>query len=180
MPEGATKKAARDKLREYEDQLSKGVFIPDKEVLKFQKVGQDWLSQKEQNVRSSTLSMYTGHLENHFNEVNEVPINRITIAVVEKWISKKREFKLNLVTLRKLIVTFNQVMKYAIRHRYIDSNPVRDADRPRSRGEVDEKTMRILSPVEIGALIGSAGSPISSMLFKLAIASGARQGSFWG
>ncbi len=42
---------------------------------------------------------------------------------------------MNITTLRKIIVTFNQIMNYAVRHRYIDHNPVRDAERPRGQGE---------------------------------------------
>ena len=40
---------------------------------------------------------------------------------------------MNLATLRKILVSLNQIMSYAVRHRYIDSNPVRDVERPRGR-----------------------------------------------
>ena len=56
---------------------------------------------------------------------------------------------MNLATLRKIIVTFNQVMSYAVRHKYIDYNPVRDAERPRGQGRSEKEQIRILTPSEI-------------------------------
>jgi len=43
-------------------------------------------------------------------------------------------------------------MAYAVRHRMIDFNPVRDAERPRHQGREDqeaEKQIAILTPVQI-------------------------------
>ena len=33
--------------------------------------------------------------------------------------------------LRKILVTLGQIMRYAVRHRYISHNPFTDAERPR-------------------------------------------------
>ena len=48
----------------------------------------------------------------------------------------------NQTTIRKLIVTFNQVMNYAVRHKYIDHNPVRDAERLKGRGEKKKNKLK--------------------------------------
>ena len=72
---------------------------------------------------------------------------------VEKFISDKQTNNMNLTTLRKLIVTFNQVMNYAVRHKYIDYNPVRDAERPKGQGKEETKQIIILTPPEINAFI---------------------------
>lgn len=131
MPKCSTKKKAHEALRDIEDQLRRGIYIPDRRIPTFKEVSKDWLGHKKSNVRASTLKMYKGHLENHFKKIKPLKINRISIVTVEKFISKHQEEATNLTTLRKLIVTFNQVMNYAVRHRYIDYNPVRDAERPR-------------------------------------------------
>lgn len=135
LPAGTTKKKAKDKLREIEDQIARGVFIPDKKIPMFKEVAEDWLEYKKPNVRSSTYDMYMGHLKNHLNEFNHFPVSRFTTARVEKFITQKRTAGMNLTTLRKLIVTLNQVMKYAVRHNYLTHNPLSNAERPKEAGK---------------------------------------------
>ncbi len=43
---------------------------------------------------------------------------------VERFISKLQGLNMNLSTLRKVIITLNQIMNYAVRHRYVEFNPV--------------------------------------------------------
>ncbi len=138
------------------------------------------LEYKKQNVRATTWEGYAGHLKHHFHSLNNLKINRITVAKVEKFISEKQGKVMNLSTLRKIIVTFNQVMKYAVRHRYIDYNPVRDAERPRDQGNEEKKQIKILIPDEIKDLLSAATDHKYRTLFKLAIMSEARQGELLG
>ncbi len=114
--------------------------MPSQNVPIFSGVAAGWLEFKRQNVRASTWEMYRGHIENHLNELNGLKINRITTANVERFITDRQKDGMNITTLRKIIVTFNQIMNYAVRHRYIDHNPVRDAERPRGQGE-EENTI---------------------------------------
>ncbi len=44
-------------------------------------------------------------------------------------------------------------MAYAVRHGYIDYNPVRDAERPRGNGETEKDKIKVLAPSEINAFI---------------------------
>jgi len=180
LPKGSTKKKAKEELRNIEDQIRKGIYVPDKKIPIFDMVAKDWLEQKKHNVRDSTLTMYKGHLRHHFSNINQLKINRINISTVEKFISLRQENGMNLTSLRKLIVTFNQVMNYAVRHRYIDYNPVRDAERPKSRGEIKKRHGCILQPDEISAFLKSVSDPKYKTLFMLAIMSGGRQGELLG
>jgi hypothetical protein len=41
MPKGSTKKKAHDKLREIEDQLKRGIYMPDKRIPTFKEVAKD-------------------------------------------------------------------------------------------------------------------------------------------
>jgi site-specific recombinase XerC len=66
--------------------------------------------------------------------INDIRVNRIATSKVEKFIVAKQTTGMNITTLRKIIVTFNQIMQYAVRHKYIDHNPVRDAQRPKDQG----------------------------------------------
>ena len=106
MPKGTTKKKATGKLREIEDQLAKGIYLPDKKIPTFAKVAGDWLEYKRPNVRQSTLKMYQGHLKHHFQDIDNIKVNRITMAKVEKFITDRQENGMNITTLRKIIVTF--------------------------------------------------------------------------
>ena len=180
MPKGTTKKKAHDKLQEVEDQLKKGIYIPDRRIPTFKEVAEDWIEYKKPNIRVSSLKMYEGHLKHHFSGIDLLKVNRITTVTVEKFISSKQDAGMNITALRKLIVTFNQVMNYAVRHRYIDYNPVRDAERPRGRGKAKENHIRILNPSEIKAFLEAEEDLKYKTLFMLSIMSGARQGELLG
>jgi len=143
-------------------------------------IGKDWLEFKRPNLRHSTWSMDGLHITHHFGDVVGLKVNRITTAKVERFISTRQEQGMNLTTLRKITVTFNQVMKYAVRHKYIDHNPVRDAERPRGGGEEEENTIRILSPSETRSLLDADKDPKYSTLFTLASMAGLRQGELLG
>ncbi|MEE4355027.1 MAG: tyrosine-type recombinase/integrase [Desulfococcaceae bacterium] len=180
LPEGCTKTKAKEVLREIEDQLSKGVYLPEKKIPTFKEVAADWLEYKKPNVRESTWRKYEGYIRQHFDEILHIKINRINTARAEKYIIQRQNEGMNLTTLRKLIVTFNQIMNYAVRHNYIDHNPVRDAERPRGQGGEEESSIRIFSTAEISAFLDADKDEKYRTLFMLAIMSGARQGELIG
>ena len=180
LKEGTTKKAAKGKLREIEDLLSKGTYISDKKIPLFSDVAKDWLEYKKLNLRESTWSVYEGHTRNHFKEFNEVKVNRITTARVEKFIANRQKEGMHIITLRKILVSLGQIFSYAVRHKYIDYNPFRDAERPKDQGEIKEQKIKILTPEEINAFLDAVSNQKYKILFRLAIFSGARQGELLG
>lgn len=180
LKEGTSKKAARDKLREIEDQLSRGLYMPERDIPTFNNVAKDWLEYKKPNLRASTWSVYEAHTRNHFNELESVKVNRINTATVEKFIIDRQKAGMHILTLRKILVTLNQIMAYAVRHRYIDHNPARDAERPKGQGQIEEKPIRILNPTGINSLLDAVKDQKYRTLFMLAIMSGARQGELLG
>ena len=117
LPAGTTKVAAKKELQKIEYKISRGTYVPEKRVPTFQEVAESWLEYKKQSVRASTWDGYDGHLRNHFESIDRIKVSRITPAQVEKFISEKLNTGMSIATLRKVLVTFNQVMKYAIRHR---------------------------------------------------------------
>lgn len=180
LPKGATKKQAIKLLREIEKQVDRRTYLPTKNVPTFQKVATDWLEFKKLNIRPSTWRKYEGYLRNHFQEIAHLKITRIHTARVERFITKRQSAGMNISTLRKLIVMFNGVMKYAVRHRLIDYNPVRDAERPKDQGGVEREVVTILSPEQIAGLIDAEPDTKYKTLFMLAVFSGARQGELFG
>lgn len=181
LPAGATKQKAREVLRDIEEKVSRRIFVHEKKVLTFAQVGQAWLKHKKPNIRITTWEMYSSHLKHHFNELDNTKINMINTATVEKWIAKRQEEATSLGLLRKLIVTFNQVMAYAVRHSIITSNPVRDAERPRRKiDDTINGNVAVLDPEQIRALLDTVKSQKYRTLFLTAVMTGARQGEILG
>ena len=176
-----TKYHAKEVLRDIEDKLSKGLYVPETKIPLFCEVAKDWLEFKKTNLRKSTWSVYEGHTRNHFKEFNELKINRITTANVEKFITSCQTKEMHLLTLRKILVSLGQIFSYAVRHKYLDHNPLANAERPKNQGAVKEKKIRILTPDEINAFLDSTVTNQKYYtLFRLAIMSGARQGELLG
>jgi hypothetical protein len=48
LAKGTTKKKAREALRDIEDQLRRGIYIPDKKIPNFKEIAKDWLEYKNQ------------------------------------------------------------------------------------------------------------------------------------
>jgi integrase len=149
-------------------------------------VAKEWLKHKKPpNLRASTWSVYEGHTRNHFPEFSDMKINRITIAMIEKWITDRQGQGMPIATIRKILVSMGQIFKYAIRHRYIPYNPFADAEKPRadqSEGEGSEgsSSIRILNTLEINSFLNATDGDKYKTLFRLAIMSGARQGELLG
>lgn len=177
---GTTKARAKEILRDIEDKLAKGLYLPETRIPLFSEVAKDWLEFKKLNLRKSTWSVYEGHTRNHFKEFNEIKINRITTAKVERFIMNRQKEGMHLLTLRKILVSLGQIFSYAVRHKYLDYNPLSNAERPRSQGAVEEKKIRILTPDEIKAFLDTVTNQKYYTLFRLAIMSGARQGELLG
>jgi integrase len=180
LPKGATKEKAKEALREIERQVERGIYLPVARMPTFKEIGEAWLEHKRTNVRESTWIMYKGHINNHFQDILDIKISKITSPLVEKYISKKQAECIALASIRKLLVTFGQVMNYAVRHKYIDHNPVREAERPKGQGAIEKERSRILRPNEVTALLAATPNPKYKLLFMLAAMSGARQGELLG
>ncbi len=182
LPDGTTKTAAKEMLRSIEEQVTKGLYVPEQKILSFAEVASDWIAYKKVNLRPSTWSVYEGHVRNHFHDWHDLKLNRITTAKVEKFIIDRQESGMNILTLRKLLVTVGQIFSYAVRHGYISYNPLADAERPRGTGKSGDKKKKIsiLSKEEIKDFIGLVDDHKYKTLFMLAIMSGARQGELLG
>jgi integrase len=185
LPEGTTKGQAKEALREIEAAVIKRIYLPSKKKPLFSEVAQNWLEYKRSRLRETTWEVYEGHVRNHFQELDSLKINRITIATVEKFITDRHAQVMNIGTLRKILVSLGQILSYAVRHKYIDHNPLREAERPRGQAQLQEdneicQDLRILTPAQINAFFAQVDEPKYRTLFMLAVFSGARQGELLG
>ncbi len=184
LPEGTSKQAAKEKLKQYEDQVGKRVYSPEDEKPVFEKVADDWLNYKKPFVRASTWSVMDGHIRNHLSDFYGIKIHTISTAMIEKWIADKRAV-IHIDTLRKVKVNLGQVFRYAVRQSYIAVNPMLALERittgASETGDPDtEDDMQILNPDQIKALLAAVKNQKYRTLFMLAIFSGARQGELLG
>lgn len=180
LPAGTKKAEAEETLRTIQDRLAKGYYRPEREIPRFEDLASIWLDFKQPNVRRSTWDAYDGHVRNHFDEINPMKVNRITVAVVERFIAARLKQEMNITTLKKVLITFSQIMQYAVRHRYLDHNPVRDAERPKGQAKAKEAVMHILDHRQVAALIRAVENPKYKVMFTLAIMTGLRQGELLG
>lgn len=181
LPVGTTKGRAREILREVEEKIERRTFAHEKKIPAFSEVANGWLEHKMPNVRITTWEMYKGHLKHHFSDLDRIRIDMISTSTVEKWITKRQTDGMCLGMLRKLIVTFNQVMAYAVRHKLIDSNPVRDAERPRKKmDDIVRGNIAVFNPEQIRAFLEAVPDQKYRVLFLTAIMTGARKGELLG
>ena len=89
-PKGSTKAEAKEMLRELEDKVRKGIFLPIKKNPTFEKVAGDWLTHKKANLRETTWEVYEGHVRNHFKDFDGFLVNRITTAPIEKFFDDRQ------------------------------------------------------------------------------------------
>lgn len=161
------------------------MFLPSAKVLLFSEVAREWIEHKKLKLRETTWEVYEGHVRNHFQDIDRLKINRVAIATVEKFITDRQAQGMNIGTLRKILVTLGQILSYAVRHNYLDHNPLREAERPRGQAQLQDdnevcQNLRILTPAQINSFLAQVDEPKYRTLFMLAVFSGARQGELLG
>lgn len=182
LPKGTTKKSAQEKLREIEDQLSKGNYISAQEIPTFDRVALEWLELKKLKIRASTWAVYGGHTRNHFDEFQNLKIDRITIKMVDQFIIDRQTDGMNISTLRKILVSLRQILSLAMKRGYCHTNPLDYADMPTSQGNETDNgdKIQVLNRADISGLLDAVTAQKYHVLFSLAIFSGARQGELLG
>ena len=177
-------------MAEIERAIESGTYIAKLHIPAFAEVAGDWLKYKKPIARGNTVASYEGHLNNHLKPFfGNMPINRINFDAIEKYMDTARKKgrlagsehikkkTMSEATLKKIMVTLGQVLKYATRKRYIEFNPVREIEKPKAkgRGRID-----FLKPHEIRALLDNAEGAEYRMLFLMAVMTGMRQGELLG
>jgi integrase len=87
---------------------------------------------------------------------------------------------MNIGTLRKILVTFGQILCHAVRNKYLENNPVREAERPKPQALFQEEEPVGYGSILITGFLEQVEEPKYRTLFMLAFFSGARQGELLG
>jgi site-specific recombinase XerD len=170
-----TKEGARKALREIEDKISKRIFLHEKRVPLFFEVAQQWLEWKKPDVRITTWNWQANVVKKHYGMMNGLRVTQITTAIIEKWFNEMRDQGFKTLTIKHMTIIMGQIMNYAVRHKMIDSNPVREAQRPRKQINEDIKP-QILNPEQIKTFLAGINDPQYHALFMTYIFTGARKG----
>jgi len=184
MPKGITRQEAKIKLGKMLKQVEKETFRPSREIPKFEKVAEDWLTIKKVDLRYGSYKQYRGHIRNHLVPfLGRLRVDTVTYPAIERFKSHCRETDVSVATIKKILTTLGTIMVYAVRCRYIDHNTVREVEQPRKTSE-DHSEIQPFSPEEIRAILDATPQRKYRMLFLFAALTGLRQGELfalkWG
>ena len=147
----------------------------------FPEIANKWLEYKRPNVRETTYENNKQVIERHLAMFKDLKISSITVTTIEVFFSYLQGTGLKLNTMRRIINTLNQIMGYAVRHKMIDSNPVRDAERPRKTIDDDgDQVIKVIPPDRIKGFLDAVEDHKYRMMFLMAVMTGARQGEILG
>jgi len=128
--------------------------------------------QRKPSTLRDARSVVRTHLQPEFGDRR---LEDVSAELVERWARELgRDRPLSNRSKQKIIVVFHGLMERARRVWKLDTNPVRDIDRPRtaaSAGGVD-----VFTPDEVFALVRHADDEQDGALFLLAAFTGLRQG----
>lgn len=182
LKEGATKTEANKVMQDILKQVDHGSYLPDKKIPSFEKVADQWLKHKKLSLREHTFYSYECHVRINLKPFfGETKISRINYPSIVKFISSETERGASVPHIKKSLIMLNGIMKYSVRQRYIDYNPVQDVEKPKGHSRYNESDeMDIFRPDEIRQLFDNTEGLKYKTLFMVAVMSGARQGEILG
>ncbi len=155
--------------------IEKGEPVESRESRTFGAVADLFLKHGVKDLSDNTRAFYSSLIRVHLKPRWEhLHVSKITMADVEN-LRDELEQRLSSSTTRGVLICLQRVLGYAERHQYVMSNVARGTPKP----GIKPSNRRALLPGEIKALI-EATDPAYRMLFKLALATGARQAELLG
>ncbi|MBX3027655.1 site-specific integrase [bacterium] len=140
----ADEPAAYAYLAQVTSQLQKGTFLAPDQLPTFKAVAADWLAERAERVSVATIAGYQVHLDLHLVPIlGEHRIDQIRVRHLEAFCRNRLAAKLAPQTVNKFLTTAADVFNYAVRHEYIDRNPVDVV--PRCRRVVAAKSVKALA-----------------------------------
>lgn len=107
-------------------------------------------------------------------------LGRIDVKMVESYMAHKlKEGHIYKITINKTLVTLGAILKYAVRHHYIGSNPVSNVEKFKKGAEEIQEEKHFLTPAEIRLLLDNADDRYRT-LFMTAVLTGMREGELFG
>ena len=182
LPKNISKKEARKVLQELLKQVEHGTYLPDRKVPSFSEVAGQWLENKRLNIREHTFASYECHVRRNLKPFfGNTKVTRINYNSITKLVAHEDGRGASIHHIRKSLVLLSGLMKYAVRQRFIDSNPVQEVEKPKGRSRhKPSDEIDVFRPDEIRQFLDSVEGLKYKTLFMLATMSGARQGELLG
>lgn len=147
----ASKKSSADlerKVQAFKQELEAQGAVADCDYT-FGEYAQRWLETSKASKEQNTRRMYAGILSSCFNNINHVPLSQITHSHFQSCINEKLEHPR---TCQQLSITFRQIIKSAIRDRYLPHSALGDILDDISLPKYQKPLKRALTSLEKKAL----------------------------
>jgi len=179
---GTNKKEAEEELAQRLLAVGKSSYCPKSKVKKFEEVAEEWYqTQVLPNKRPKTAHYYRNMLDNHLLPFfTGIKLSRIDVALIERYMaSRLKENRVVKSTINKTVTTLGTILRYAVRHKLLESNPVSNVEKLQIRSEeiVDEKLF--FTPGEIHLLLENQ-DPKHGPLILTDVMTGMREGELLG
>ena len=170
------KSDAQRRLTELLSSLDKGVYTPPGRLTVAEHLHQ-WLDgYVKTNCSQRTLDGYQSIIERHLiPALGHVQLKQLQPPTIQGYYGKACE-KLSARTVHHQHRVLSQSLKYAVRQGYLGRNPCELVDPP----SIHKKTMRTLTPEEVGILLETAKHSYFYPIIYTAVSSGLRQAELLG
>ena len=174
---GKTQAEVRKKLREMTTAIDDGCYIaPSK--LTVAKWMETWHSEYIVNVKQSTREAYGQHIKNHIvPALGAVKLSALTTAMCQKFVNDLSRVKgLSPKTVKNIQSVLHHALKQAVRLGYMRMNPTEACSLPR----IEKAKIEPLDAPEIKKLLDVLGDDVYSLLIKVDLFTGLREGEILG
>jgi len=201
-------KEAKELLAQRLLEIGRGDYLSPKErKVSFTELADKWLNGREAKIRPATIGQYRDHVDKHLSPFfGSVLIGRIDMPLVEAYISRKdKERKeaeairvkavaenrqltpeeraeihgaIGIATINKTLTTLGTVLKYAVKAKLLDSNPISLVERPKLEAleySEDKEKVQFLTPEQIRPFLAEAEPGLYQTLLTTAVMTGMRQ-----
>jgi len=167
---------AQRRLTELLTSLDKGVYTPPGRLTVAEHLHQ-WLEgYVKTNCSQRTFDGYTAIIEHHLiPALGNTQLKQLHPQAIQSYYGKACD-KLSARTVHHQHRVLSQSLKYAVRQGYLGRNPAELVDPPTPR----KKTMRTLTPSEVGVLLNAASGSRYYPVIYTAVSTGLRQAELLG
>jgi integrase len=179
---GNNKKDAQTELAGRIDKVDKETYRPKNKKKTFGEVAEEWYQTLVlPNKRIKTVRYYRNMLDNHLLPYfSGIKLGRIDLSSIEGFMfTRLKENRIAKSSINKSVTTLGTILKYAVRHNLIDSNPVANVQKLRISSEEMVEDKMFFTPEEIHLLLDNA-DPKYGPLLLTAVMTGMREGELLG
>ena len=177
---GATQKEVREKMLKAQVEVNEGIYT-EPSRLSLKAWLETWIGEYNRSVKPSTIVKYKQDIKNHIvPALGAVKISALTPAAVQKFYNDLQTGgagkPLSPKTVKNVHGVLHKALEQAVRMGYIRSNPSEVCELPR----IEKAEIKPLDKPDIKALMDVLGDDVYSVLMKVDLFTGMRQGEILG